>query len=766
MTDPANADVVSSRPSARLVFVLEQALGHAVHGRNLEEALSRETDVSTDVIRIFQRSGLTSRLPVLKTWSFQASTATRTALRRRLACNDADALFIHTQVSSLLVAGMMKRVPTVLSMDATPINYDSVAEGYGHETQAPAIERAKRWTNRRVFNAATAIVTWSRWAADSVVNDYGISPDKVRVISPGVDLDRWRPAVGARPPGPVRVLFVGDDMVRKGGQDLLAALGLIGVDLELDMVTNAPVEAPLPPGVTVRVHRGLDHTSPALFDLYRSADIFALPSRAECFGLVFCEAMASGLPVIGCHGGAVAELVVDGVNGILVPPKSPEHLAKALSTLAADAGQRARFGESSRRMAEKDHDAVRNARAIIDLMKSLPGREPQTRAASRAVGRAMLRTECPQKNEQSRLMLVSAKVDDALRADVAAGLLPCPEYLRLERRHGVQLYDWTALRGSGEYRSVVRSVAHAAGALRRLRHVDVVFSDGEHVGIPLAVGMTALRKNTPHLVIGHHLDTPAKAFVFRWLRPDRRMDRIIVHSPNQLDRVARDLGPLAARLHVVPYGVDTDFWSPQPESEHDALVVSAGRDHRDYRCLLEACPPNTELFIADHSFHSPGAVRREPDIWPDNIERRALSRLELRRRYSQASVVVVPVIDTPYPFGITTVLEAMSMGKAVVVSDTDGLRGIIEHARTGMVVPAGDVLELRHAIEDLLADPARRAAVGQAARTAAIERFGLDRYVDTLAGHLEEIGVAGRAGLGRHAHARSQGHRPWQRRIQ
>jgi len=312
--------------------------------------------------------------------------------------------------------------------------------------------------------------------------------------------------------------------------------------------------------------------------------------------------------------------------------------------------------------------------------------------------------------------------------------------LRLEELYGVELLDWTALRSSGGHRSVLRSISHVAHALSRVRHVDVVFSDGEHLGIPMALAMRTLRIKTPHLVIGHHLDTRAKRFVFRWMKPDLRMDRILVHSANQLVPAHRDLAALQPLLRVVPYGIDTDFWSPQPIPEQEALVVSAGREHRDYECLIQACPETAQLFIADHSPHSPEARRREPEMWPENVERRALGRLDLRRMYAQASMVVVPVIDTPFPFGITTVLEGMSMGKAVVVSDTEGLQGVIEDGRTGVVVSPGNVAALREAIEDLLADPAKRRRLGEQSRQAAIERFGLDVYVGELARHLEELG--------------------------
>src|SRR5689334_15776896 len=99
-----------------------------------------------------------------------------------------------------------------------------------------------------------------------------------------------------------------------------------------------------------------------------------------------------------------------------------------------------------------------------------------------------------------RLMLVSARADPQLRDEVRQGLRPCPEYLRLEERHGVELLDWSRLGLWATTRTTRLSLAHAAAALPKLADVDVVFSDGEHLGIPLALAMRALRLSTPHLM--------------------------------------------------------------------------------------------------------------------------------------------------------------------------------------------------------------------------------------------------------------------------
>lgn len=362
----------------RYVFVLEQSLGHMVHAGNLERALEAEQGIAASVVRIAhgdprrRRGRLVSR-----NWSLEASWTARKALLRRVAGSSVDAIFIHTQVAALLAGSVMRVVPTVVSMDATPRNFDSLWESYGHGRQGALIERAKLEVNRKAFTAAGAIVTWSQWAAASVTRDYGVPEEKVHVIPPGVDVGRFRPGRQNNEGAP-RILFVGADFTRKGGDDLLAAMRQIGDLAELDIVTSCPPRS-LPP--SARVHVGLSHDSHDLFELYERADIFALPSRGECFGLVFAEALASGLPVVACNVGAVSEMVVDGYNGLLVPPGSPTELATALRTLIERSDLRRSMGERGLRMAQRGHDAGRNCGLILDLMakiSSVRGSKPES----------------------------------------------------------------------------------------------------------------------------------------------------------------------------------------------------------------------------------------------------------------------------------------------------------------------------------------------------------------------------------------------------
>jgi glycosyltransferase involved in cell wall biosynthesis len=312
----------------------------------------------------------------------------------------------------------------------------------------------------------------------------------------------------------------------------------------------------------------------------------------------------------------------------------------------------------------------------------------------------------------------------------------------MEARHGVQLLDWSALPRSSGRRSVCQSTRHVRAAIQKLSEADVVLSDGEHVGIPLALAMVALRMKTPHVCIGHHLLTPAKQRVFRTLRPERRIDRIVVHSRNQVELFEQVLPRVAPLACTVPYAVDVDFWSPTGLEPDANLVVSAGKEHRDYATLVSALPGSAELFVADHSPFSPAASGVAPESWPERIQRGPLGPVELRKLYSRAAVVVVPVVDTTFPAGITTLLEAMAMGKAVIVSETHALSGVVDNGRSGVVVRPDDARGLGEAIEALLADPCRRQALGGEARRAVTERYDLDSYVDALADHLAD--VAGR----------------------
>jgi glycosyltransferase involved in cell wall biosynthesis len=348
----------------RSAFVIEQTLGHVAHSRNLERHVAARPDVEATFVKLdFDAGRALKPLPGLGSWSVRASWTARSALRH--LAGGLDAAFIHTQVAALMSEGVARRVPTVVSLDATPVNFDSQGEAYHHRPQWRTVERFKHRINRRALHGASRLVTWCEWAKRSLISDYGLAPDGVAVIHPGVDLGLFRPA-GPRRAGPPRVLFVGGDFERKGGHDLLDAWRTMRSAAELSLVTSPPGGLAAPPGVTV--YTGLKPQSETLIHLYRDADVFVLPSRGDCFPQAVAEAMACGVPAVVSNVGALPEMVQDGVNGHVVQARAPRELALALERLVTDPAERRRMGAAGLKMACRDHDARRNCDAICDLL--------------------------------------------------------------------------------------------------------------------------------------------------------------------------------------------------------------------------------------------------------------------------------------------------------------------------------------------------------------------------------------------------------------
>ena len=334
------------------------------------------------------------------------------------------------------------------------------------------------------------------------------------------------------------------------------------------------------------------------------------------------------------------------------------------------------------------------------------------------------------------LMLVSDLVDEPKRSLALSGGCPLPEYLVLERDYGVDLLDWSQLPGHGTGRSRIGSIQHVLAAARRASRYEVLLSDGEHVGLPLALAKRALGLRAAHVVIAHHLTTPRKARAFGMLKARRGISALVVHSPRQRELAQSMLDVPRSMLEEIPYGIDCEFWLPQASGE-EPLVVAAGRENRDYSTLAAACADlPVKVFIAGGSRFSPGSTWTTPATWPPNFECRRVDYLQLREKYARAQVVVIPVLQTDFQAGITSVLEAMAMGKAVVTTETVGRQPAVRDGYTGLLVPPGDPWALREVVSKLLRDPAERARLGANARRAVLACYSVEAYSRRLAGAL------------------------------
>jgi phosphatidylinositol alpha-1,6-mannosyltransferase len=231
-----------------------------------------------------------------------------------------------------------------------------------------AIQRHYKWKRRlmpRFYSAAAAVVANSSNSKQLVV-ELGVDPEKVHVVHPGVDLDRFQP--GPREPdGEIRLLSVGRLWPRKGHMQVLRALARVkdrlprlrywiaGTGGELDALQRASVEFGLED--RVRFLGYVPETELPL--LYRQCDLLILANRRladddmEGFGIVFLEAAASGLPVIGGNSGGVPDAIDPEGNGFLVDTEDPDAIAGGLERLVLDGALRGRMSTRSREWAER-----------------------------------------------------------------------------------------------------------------------------------------------------------------------------------------------------------------------------------------------------------------------------------------------------------------------------------------------------------------------------------------------------------------------------
>jgi len=191
------------------------------------------------------------------------------------------------------------------------------------------------------------IMANSHYTAQIIARQYGLAPERLHVCHKSIALDNYASCLSMRqqvPPHPPRILFVGGNYQRKGVPTLIRAAALILPEFpeaEFRIVgsdTQLPRMEALCRAEGVATHfRFLDWQPQAdLARLYAQADVFVMPSLMEAFGVVFLEAMAAGLPVIGTRVGGIPELIEDGRNGLLVEPADPVGLAEALQRLLHD----------------------------------------------------------------------------------------------------------------------------------------------------------------------------------------------------------------------------------------------------------------------------------------------------------------------------------------------------------------------------------------------------------------------------------------------
>ncbi|MET0495507.1 MAG: D-inositol-3-phosphate glycosyltransferase [Actinoplanes sp.] len=207
----------------------------------------------------------------------------------------------------------------------------------------------------QVIAESDRLVANTRFEAQDLVSCYDADPCRLSVVQPGVDLDRFRPITGSTvaarrrlglPERGYVVAFVGRIQPLKGPDVLINALAHSPLREEdvtvvicggpsgsgLDRPTSL-IELASSLGVSHKVRFLPPQTGEALASLYRAADLVAVPSHNESFGLVALEAQACGTPVVAAAVGGLVTAVTDGVSGVLVDGHDPRDWSLVLGRL-------------------------------------------------------------------------------------------------------------------------------------------------------------------------------------------------------------------------------------------------------------------------------------------------------------------------------------------------------------------------------------------------------------------------------------------------
>jgi glycosyltransferase involved in cell wall biosynthesis len=360
----------------------------------------------------------------------------------------------------------------------------------------------------------------------------------------------------------------------------------------------------------------------------------------------------------------------------------------------------------------------------------------------------------PGREAASVLLTVSGKIDPERPGQVARGERPRADYLELGQAFGAELLDYTQARSAagGLGRILERTggpdLVLAWACFRRRSQYKVIFTDGEQVGIPLAALLKFLSwpgLRPRHLMLVHVLDVPKKMLFLDWLGVRSRIDTFFVYSSWQKRFIESRWRVPPEQVIWTPFMVDDCFFSVvalpcKTTPVEPPMICSVGLEFRDYPTLIEAVRGQAvQVVIAAASPWSKRSDTTTGQSIPDNVTVRRFNQYELRQVYADSRFLVMPLYSVNFQAGVTAILEAMAMGKAVICSQTPGQTDVVVHEKTGLYVPPGDAGALRAAIQYLLDHPDEAERMGQAGRRRIEEEMNLDHYVARLRGYITGI---------------------------
>lgn len=355
----------------------------------------------------------------------------------------------------------------------------------------------------------------------------------------------------------------------------------------------------------------------------------------------------------------------------------------------------------------------------------------------------------------------------SLGAEVRAGLRPRIDVLEFQRLWNAPLYDFgrvdLAARASVRGR-FIQACARRTGfwsqllavhASPELREVATVFATGEDVGFPLSILFRRFGCHRPRLVVRleqpHYGRTASRRALFGVYAELALagIDSIICRTTAHVQYLHSVMRLPMSKVLFVPETCDSRFFSAEgsvvtgfdPPARPPTYIVAAGLEHRDYRTLIDAVQGlPIQLMIGaaspwSHAGFDAGVIAQ----LPDNVSVGSFDRVQLRALYSNARFVVVPIKPTLRACGMNVILQAWSMGKAVITTETVGLRDYVIPEVNALTVAPYDVGGWRSAIVRLLAEPVTCSRLACAGR----QQVELEWNLDTYLGNITSIVIEG-----------------------
>jgi glycosyltransferase involved in cell wall biosynthesis len=237
-------------------------------------------------------------------------------------------LSVDAVVSPLInpIAYLDCKQPIILWTDALYASLLGFYPPFSYHSSS-SILQGNEMTNACLSRASLAIFC-SDWAANSALELYGVSRDKVKVVPFGANIDSWptheeiQTIIKQRAHDKIKLLFLAKSWERKGGDVVLAvakALHEAGQKVELTIVGYHPPGMTTPPPYVKCLGYISKHTPEGkakIRQLLSETHFLFVPSRAEAYGIVFCEANAFGVPCLTTYVGGISTIVKDNLNGM------------------------------------------------------------------------------------------------------------------------------------------------------------------------------------------------------------------------------------------------------------------------------------------------------------------------------------------------------------------------------------------------------------------------------------------------------------------